>query len=111
MRPIDHGKAAGHFAADEHLAGQNPSRGAETCLVVETMWSSSITYAIFGETVDADRAERMAFNSLPAAMTSDWWGRQYLQEEIQVNSMTFSPEVSIYFHASGNDEGGVLTKT
>jgi hypothetical protein len=84
-----HGKVAGHFAADEHLAGLMPDRGAETCQIVENMWSSSITYATFGETQDADRAEQMAFNSLPAAMTGDWWGRQYLQQENQVSSQPF----------------------
>lgn len=84
-----HGKAAGHFAADEHLAGFSPDRGAETCQVVENMWSASLTYATFGENQDADRAEMLAFNSLPAAMTGDWWGRQYLQQEIQLSSQAF----------------------
>jgi hypothetical protein len=33
-----HGSPAGHFNADECLAGNMPSRGAETCLVVEELF-------------------------------------------------------------------------
>jgi hypothetical protein len=36
------------FNADEHLAGLNPTRGAELCTVVETMYSGSYTYQAFG---------------------------------------------------------------
>ncbi|PWN34159.1 uncharacterized protein FA14DRAFT_69547 [Meira miltonrushii] len=84
-----HGKEAGHFSADEHLAGLSPERGSETCLVVELMWSASLMYAIFGQNEYADRVERLAFNSLPACMTGDWWGRQYVQQEMQLTSQPF----------------------
>jgi hypothetical protein len=58
------------FNADEHLAGRNPTRGTELCTVVETMYSASYTYQAFGNNSIADLAERMAFNALPATLTS-----------------------------------------
>jgi hypothetical protein len=45
-------------------------RGAELCLVVEAMYSGSYTYKTFGNNAIADRVERMAYNALPAALTS-----------------------------------------
>lgn len=95
-----HGKAAGHFSADEHLAGLTPERGAETCLIVEAMWSASLMYSIFGQNQDADRVERLAFNSLPASMTGDWWGRQYVQQEMQLSSQIFKTNP---FESDGED--------
>lgn len=95
-----HGKAAGHFSADEHLAGLSPERGSESCLVVELMWSASLMYAIFGQNEYADRVERLAFNSLPACMTGDWWGRQYVQQEMQLTSQSFKTNP---FNSDGED--------
>jgi hypothetical protein len=58
------------FAADEHLAGKDPQRGTELCTVVETMFSGSHTYQGFGNNSIADLVERMAYNALPAMLTS-----------------------------------------
>lgn len=64
-----HGRPTGIFAADEHLAGLHANRGAELCMVVETMYSGSYVYQSFGENAIADRVERMAYNALPATLT------------------------------------------
>ena len=71
----DQAQVATLFCADEVFCGRAPHRGTETCAVVEAMASLETAYAIFGD--DAaylmDRVERLAFNALPAALTSDMW--------------------------------------
>jgi hypothetical protein len=70
----------GMFAADENVRpGKNgPRQGAETCSMVEFMASFESLLKITGDPVWADRAEEVAFNSLPAAMTPDLKGLHYL---------------------------------
>ena len=61
--------ANGMYYADEEVAGgNNPSRGTETCSVVETMNSLRVMYEVTGNITFMDRLERVAFNSLPAAL-------------------------------------------
>lgn len=43
-----HGQASGVFTGDEHLAGLNPSQGAELCAVVEYMFSLEVLSSITG---------------------------------------------------------------
>lgn len=80
---------AGTITADEHLGGLSPERGyasfhlslffntisdsngevsSETCMSVEMMFSMGYLYHFYGVNAYADRAERVAFNSLPAAL-------------------------------------------
>lgn len=68
-----HGQPTGGFSADEFLAGRHPSRGVELCTIVETLYSLNVMHRIQGDVAFADRAERIAFNSLPAALTADMW--------------------------------------
>ena len=70
----------GMFGADENIRpGKNdPRQGAETCTMVEFMASFESLLRITGETVWSDRAEEVAFNSLPASMTPDLKGLHYL---------------------------------
>ncbi len=70
----------GMFGADENIrpGKEDPRQGAETCTMVEFMASFESLLRITGETVWADRAEEVAFNSLPAAMTPDLKGLHYL---------------------------------
>jgi hypothetical protein len=64
--------ADGMYWADEEVAGSaTPSRGTETCSVVETMFSMRTAYEITGNITFMDRLERLAFNSLPAALWPD----------------------------------------
>jgi hypothetical protein len=44
-----HGLPNGTFAADEHLAGQDPSQGTELCTVVEEMFSLEQLIQIYGD--------------------------------------------------------------
>lgn len=73
-----HGANSGTITADEQLAGLSPNRGSELCMAVETMFSMSYLYRFYGTNAYADRVERVAFNALPAMVTPDWWGHQYV---------------------------------
>ncbi len=70
----------GMFGADENIRpGYNdPRQGAETCTMVEFMNSFESLLKITGEVIYADRAEEIAVNSLPAAMTPDLKALHYL---------------------------------
>ncbi len=86
MAAIDrfHGQVTGAIAADEHLAGLDPSQGTETCMVVEYLFSLEVLLSILGEPALADRLERLAYNALPGANTDDFWCHQYDQQPNQV---------------------------
>ncbi|KAE9385764.1 hypothetical protein BT96DRAFT_1026488, partial [Gymnopus androsaceus JB14] len=86
-----HGRPSGAYAADEMLAGLEAVRGTELCLVVEAMFSGSYLYQVIGDLKFADRVERMTYNALPATITADMWGRQYLQQQNQVASKNMTP--------------------
>lgn len=79
-----HGQVIGTFSGDEHLAGRNPSRGVETCAVVEYLHSLEELVAQFGEPVFGDRLERIAYNALPAAFDTEMEVLQYYQYVNQV---------------------------
>ncbi len=70
----------GMFGADENIrpGKDDPRQGAETCTMVELMASFESLLKITGATAWADRAEEVAFNSLPASMTPDLKGLHYL---------------------------------
>jgi DUF1680 family protein len=77
----------GMFGADENAREgyTGPRQGAETCSMVEFMNSDEMLLKITGDSVWADRAEEIAFNSLPASMTSDLKGLHYLTAPNQVS--------------------------
>lgn len=79
-----HGVVSGAINGDEHLSGNNPSQGSELCSVVEYMFSLYTMLERFGNPDFADRLERLAFNALPATITEDFMGHQYLQQANQV---------------------------
>eukprot|EP00873_Tetraselmis_striata_P001277 jgi/Tetstr1/421541/TSEL_012488.t1 len=88
------GLPTGMFIGDEHLPmprTRSPSRGTELCGVVEAMFSYTTMFGVFGEPAYADRAERIAFNALPATWASprggDMWAHQYLQAVNEVNAL------------------------
>lgn len=76
----------GMFGADENcrIGYYGPRQGAETCSMVEMMFSCEKLTAISGETIWADRCEDVAFNNLPAAMTPDLKGLHYLTAPNQI---------------------------
>ncbi|MBN2265645.1 MAG: glycoside hydrolase family 127 protein [Candidatus Aminicenantes bacterium] len=68
------------FGADENIrpGKDDPRQGAETCTMVEFMASFESLLKVTGAAAWADRAEEVAFNSLPASMTPDLKGLHYL---------------------------------
>jgi uncharacterized protein len=78
-----HGEANGLFSGDECLAGKNPSQGTELCAIVEAMFSLETQISILGDVESADRLEKIAFNALPAAFSSDYWLHQYVEQSNQ----------------------------
>jgi hypothetical protein len=79
MRLYGNGPGGG-FAADENARPgfRCPRQGTETCTWVELMFSHEMLVSITGEAKWAERAEEIAFNSLPASMTPDLRGLHYL---------------------------------
>ncbi|KAJ7631929.1 hypothetical protein DFH06DRAFT_1223303 [Mycena polygramma] len=86
-----HGRASGTFSADEHIAGLDPSRGTELCAVVEQIFSLALIYQMFGNNSVADRAEKIAYNALPAALLHDWSAHQYDQQVNQIWAQVMDP--------------------
>lgn len=76
----------GMFGADENARPGyvGPRQGAETCSMAEIMLSDEMLTKITGDALWADRAEDVAFNSLPASMTPDLKGLHYLTAPNQV---------------------------
>ncbi|MBQ4151393.1 MAG: glycoside hydrolase family 127 protein [Clostridia bacterium] len=89
------GTAVATFTGDECLAGRNNNQGTELCSVVELMYSCEILYALTGDSVWADRLEKMAFNALPATISDDMWTHQYVQMVNQIACTKF-PGKSIF---------------
>ena len=74
--PQPHGNFSGG-----HTAG----RGTETCSIVETMQSMRFAYEITGNVTFMDRLERLAFNSLPAALYPDVTANVYHHRSNQLS--------------------------
>lgn len=70
----------GMFGADENCRPgyTDPRQAAETCSMVEFIFSHEILLSITGDPLYADRCEDIAFNSLPSAFTPDLKGLHYL---------------------------------
>ncbi len=78
--------SGGGFAGDENCRPGfiEPRQGFETCGMVEFTHSFEMLTKISGDVRWADRAEEIAFNSLPAAITPDWKGLHYLTAANQI---------------------------
>lgn len=99
-----HGTATGVITGDECLAGLNPSQGTELCAIVEYLYSLEIMASILGDSTLGDRMEKIAFNALPAAFSTDMWAHQYDQQVNQIECSvregrlwtTNSPDANIF---------------
>jgi hypothetical protein len=88
-----HGSPAGVVQADEHLAGPEPQRGTEMCGIVEAMYSFETLGDVLGDVEFFDRAERAAFNALPASATKDGSAHNYLSQANEVVAKVSDPHV------------------
>ncbi|KAF8685180.1 Beta-L-arabinofuranosidase GH127 [Rhizoctonia solani] len=91
-----HGRPSGIFAADEFLAGLDPVRGTELCLVVlraTPPWPSGSVQPLLFCMMPSDysQVERQAYNALPATITGDMWAHQYVQQQNQIAAQTMLP--------------------
>lgn len=70
----------GMFAADENCREGyiGPRQAAETCSIVEFMFSTEMLVRITGKTLWADRCEDVAYNSFPASVGPDFRSLHYL---------------------------------
>lgn len=91
-----HSTAYGHFTGDECFSGDSPIQGSELCGIVEAMYSYEWLMACTGESKWGDRLERLAFNALPATITTDMWAHQYDQQVNQISSMVYAQDKNIF---------------
>lgn len=84
-----HGTCYGHFNGDECLSGNDPIRGSELCGIVEAMYSYEWLTAITGDAKWGDNLEKLAFNGLPATISTDMWTHQYDQQVNQIACVPF----------------------
>ncbi len=70
----------GMFGGDENcrIGYDDPRQAIETCGIVEEMLSDEILTRITGNLIWADRCEKVAFNSLPAAFSPNMKALRYL---------------------------------
>ncbi|MBI4875298.1 MAG: glycoside hydrolase family 127 protein [Acidobacteria bacterium] len=87
----------GMYGADENARPgyDGPRQGTETCGFVEMMHSDEMLARITGDPKWADRAEEIAFNSLPCSMTPDLKALHYLTapNQIQLDRENKSPMI------------------
>ena len=98
----NHGMAIPHFTGDECLSGTSSIHGSELCSVVEAMFSYEQIFSVSGNTAWMDQLERLAFNALPATISSDMWVHQYTQMSNQVECTVFDDEHNV-FRCNYND--------
>ncbi len=88
-----HGSPSGVVQADEHLAGKEPQRGTELCGIVEALYSYETLGDVLGDVAFFDRAELIAYNAYPAAMTKDTAAHNYLSQANEVWAVIEEPKV------------------
>lgn len=99
----------GMYMADEEVqpGSHTASRGTETCSVVETMFSMRTAYEITGNITFMDRLERLAFNSLPAALWPDVTANVYHHCSNQLVTGDSGPyQYNLFFCCSANVHQG-----
>lgn len=72
-----HVLASGAPSSTEHLRGNYPLAGHETCTIADYAWSLGYLLMATGKVEYADAIERLAFNAAPGAVTPDFKALQY----------------------------------
>jgi hypothetical protein len=101
-----YGQVGGRYTGQENFStlarGRNPASGTEHCAIIEYTETMFRMFEMFGDVSLADRAETLAFNSLPGSTTADYWCHQY---DTQANQVSVSvadrgfdnrPDANIY---------------
>ncbi len=101
-----YGQIGGRYTGHENFStlerGRKPVCGTEHCAIIEYTETMFRMFEMFGEVPLADRAEVLAFNSLPGSTTPDYWCHQY---DTQANQVSVSvadrgfdnrPDANIY---------------
>lgn len=97
-----HGTVYGLFSGDECTSGRSPIQGTELCSVVEAMFSFETLMEISGDAEWGDRLEYLAFNALPATMSTDMWTHQYDQMANQI-ACTYIPREAVHFSTNNGE--------
>ena len=84
----DHGSSFGINNGAEKLSGRSPGAGVETCSIVEKMLSGETALRILGDASIGDNLETLAFNALPAALSSNVHQHVYYTTANHVNAVT-----------------------
>ena len=101
------GMSDGMFMADEEVGGSHtPSRGTETCSVVETMFSLRVAYEAGANVSFFDRLERLAFNALPAALWPDVTANAYHHSSNQVETAQGQWAYDLFYCCTANVHQG-----
>jgi len=85
------GLPTGEICADEHLCGNNPSQATELCAIVEQLASYAYVAGAAGDAAFYERAERLAYNALPASYTKDMNGHPYLHQANEIRAVMVNP--------------------
>lgn len=101
-----HTSISGTIIGDEMISDLNPFRGSELCTAAEIMFSLAYIYTYLDDNDIADWAELVAYNALPASVSSDWWAHQYVQQENQPWSRKLTNGTGFWWNV--NEYGNVF---
>jgi hypothetical protein len=105
------GLPTGELCADEHLCGNSPSQATELCAIVEQLASYAYVAGAAGAAAFYERAERLAYNALPASYTKDMNGHPYLHQANEIRAVMVNPPPWLTDGGGANmygvDAGGV----
>ena len=85
------GQPTGEVCGDEHLCGTDPSQATELCAIVELIASHAYTAGVAGDAAFYERAEKVAYNTLPAAYTKDMAAHPYLHQANEIQAVNVNP--------------------
>lgn len=97
------GRIDGMVSGSEPLTDRSTTQGTELCAIVERILASSIAIQILGNAAIGDQLEKVAYNALPASLSSDIKGLRYY---ILPNQPKCTNE-KLGFRDNGNKENSI----